>query len=294
MQKRTPVPQQGIVREVADSFRKATGLPLQFHQPGEYHVPDNDSIPPFCRLMAPSDRFCERCLRAHLALQDPEGIEARTAECFAGLTSSAVPVCSGSALLGFLHTGHASVERPPQCADPGRQCHFPGRGLRLACAGTCLKTPEITRNRYEGAVELLGLLAGRVAAAPQSLVPGGAYPAIDRAVEILRSDVTRDWSLTSIARQVGMHPGYFSERFHKHAGITFGNFLAGLRVERASHLLEFTSLSISDVAFASGFRSLSQFNRTFKKFAGKAPGELFRKGDKPGLRKPATHPSAMY
>jgi AraC-like DNA-binding protein len=275
MPNRFPTPQQGVVRQLAGSFQKATGLPLQFHQPGEYHVPEEDGIPPFCRLMARGSKTCERCRETHLALQDPQGREIRSAVCFAGLTSSAVPVRCGDSLLGFLHTGHASVERPARCAEPGKSCRLPGRSSRPGCAGACIRTPEMTGNRYEGAVEMLSLLADRVASSPVAVLPGGAYPAIERAVECLRADVTRHWSLTEIAKQVGMHPGYFSERFHQHVGVTFGRFLSGLRIERARHLLEFTSLPVSDVAFASGFRSLSQFNRTFKNLTGFAPGKMF-------------------
>lgn len=272
-----PAPQQRVVRQVASSFEKATGLPLQFHQPGEYHVPEEHSIPPFCRLMARGSKTCERCRETHLALQDPQGRETRSNVCFAGLTSSAIPVRSGDAVLGYLHTGHASVGKSARCGEPGGACRLPGRRSRTGCAGACVRTPEMSSERYEGAVELLSMLAGQVAASPVTALPGGAYPAIERALECLRADVTRDWTLGEIARQVGMHPGYFSERFHKHAGMTFGRFIAGLRVERAQQLLEFTSLPVSEVAFASGFRSLSQFNRTFKQITGCAPGSMFQR-----------------
>lgn len=273
MPSRFPAPQHGVVREVARSFYKATGLPLQFHQPGEFHVPEDESVTPFCRLMARGSKTCQRCIETHLALQDPK--EKKTAVCFAGLTSSAVPVRAGETLYGFLHTGHASVEHSARCAQPGKTCRLPGRGARASCAGACLRTPQMMHDRYEGAVELLAMLAERVASSPAAILPGGAYPAVERAIECMRADVLRDWSLTEMARHVGMHPGYFSERFHQHAGVTFGQFIAGLRIERARHLLEFTTLPISEIAFASGFRSLSQFNRTFKKFTGYAPGKMF-------------------
>lgn len=281
----SPVPRLGLVREVVQSFQKATGLPLQLHQPGEYHVGENEAIPPFCRLLAPSSRACERCIQTHLGLQDPKGLEPRTVVCFAGLTSSAVPVRAGGSLVGFFHTGHASVERPARCAEPGKNCRLSSRGSRSGCAGACHRTPQITRARYEGAVDLLCFLARQVATAPEHNVSANQYPAVDRAMEILRSDATRAWTLKEVSRRVGMHPGYFSERFHQCSGVTFGDFLAGLRVDRARHLLEFTSLSISDVAFSSGFRSLSQFNRTFKKFTGHSPTALrdlgFRKVTSP-------------
>jgi AraC-like DNA-binding protein len=70
-----------------------------------------------------------------------------------------------------------------------------------------------------------------------------------------------------------MHPSYFSEKFHDRTGETLTNFLAALRVNKARQLLAYTALPISEIAFASGFRSLSQFNRVYKKRTGHAPGE---------------------
>jgi AraC-like DNA-binding protein len=270
-----PSPPRAVVRRIAQSFHKATGLPLQFHQGGEFHVMDDATVPPFCRLMAKGSNSCVRCVEFHLSLQQGQKLEPQSAVCFSGLTSSAVPVRQGEKLLGFLHTGHASVERSARCAEPGRSCRLPGRGKSSRCAGACQRTLEISQDRYEGAVELLTHLAERVASAPELTLSETNYPAVDRAMALLRADVTRDWTLSGMARQVGMHPGYFSERFHQHAGVTFGKFLAGLRLERARHLLEFTSLPVSEVAFASGFRSISQFNRTFKNHTGKSPGTMF-------------------
>ena len=280
MSARFSLPQQGDIQQIAHSFQRATGLPMHFHPPGAYHVPEDALIPPFCRLLAQSSRSCESCRAAHLSLQDSMGRETRSAVCFAGLTSSAVPVRTGNTLLGFLHTGHANVEAAACCEAPGQNCRFLGTGKRRekpACAGACRKTPRIARERYEGAVELLGHLASHIAEASTVELPGGTYPAINRAVEMLRADITQDWKLSDIARQVGMHPGYFSERFHQHMGVNFIHFVAGLRIERACHLLEFTTLPVSDVAFACGFRSLSQFNRTFKKITGQAPGKMFHR-----------------
>lgn len=265
----TPPEPASFFEQFCRPFRQATGLPLQFHRPGEFSLGD-PLVPSFCRVMAQRSQACARCLETHLSLQDPAGRNARTGTCFAGLTSSAVPVCKGKVLLGYLHTGHARVERPPHCRGPQASCALPGR-KGLPCSGACRKTPAVSRERYEGALDLTHLLASQIGSLYELPAEGKPYPAVDRVVDLLRADPGRRWTLTDLARQAGMHPGYFSEKFHERTGQTLTQALAALRVERARELLNYSGLAISEIAFASGFRSLSQFNRVYKSVTGHAP-----------------------
>ena len=50
-------------------------------------------------------------------------------------------------------------------------------------------------------------------------------------------------------------------------GVNFVDYVARTRFEKACDLLRF-DLRISEIAFAVGFQSLSQFNRVFKKLSG--------------------------
>lgn len=52
-------------------------------------------------------------------------------------------------------------------------------------------------------------------------------------------------------------------------------YVARLRVEKAKNLLQSPKLRISEIAFAVGFQSLSQFNRTFHRIVG-APPRTYR------------------
>ena len=78
-------------------------------------------------------------------------------------------------------------------------------------------------------------------------------------------------SLTRVAEFVKICPTYLSERFKAVTGETFVGYVAHARLGRACELLENSSWRISDVAFASGFQSLSQFNRVFRKHYGESP-----------------------
>ncbi len=273
-----------LLRDFTNAYNRAVGMPVHFHEPGAFAVPQEPLMPAFCQVMAQRRRSCEHCLTTHLALQDSQGAQTRTGICFAGLTSSAVPVYGGGRVLGFLHTGHAYVDRPPQaCGEPGRGCLLPGRGAVSSgrrksrpCAGACRMTRQIGTMEYEGAVGLLTVFAAQLASIHVQQPEGATYPAIDHALRKIRQDPTQSWTLVDLSRQAGMHPAYFSAKFHAHTGKTLTDYLAALRVERAKHLLTYTGLPISEIAFSSGFSSISQFNRVYKKLNGHPPGEDHR------------------
>ena len=81
-------------------------------------------------------------------------------------------------------------------------------------------------------------------------------------------------SLIKLAKAVNTSPNYLSEKFKKVTGVNFVDYVARIRTEKARDLLEDVDLRISEIAFAVGFQSLSQFNRVFKKLLGKSPTEF--------------------
>ena len=76
------------------------------------------------------------------------------------------------------------------------------------------------------------------------------------------------------ARRASMTPASFSRFFHRSTGKTFTRFLQDVRLGSARRrLLEDVGSSISEIAFATGFGSLSTFNRLFLERHGISPRE---------------------
>lgn len=80
-------------------------------------------------------------------------------------------------------------------------------------------------------------------------------------------------SLTKVAGAVNISANHLSERFKQVTGVKFVEYIARIRFEKARGLLHAPNLPVSEIAFAVGFQSLSQFNRVFKKLSGKSPTE---------------------
>jgi len=86
-------------------------------------------------------------------------------------------------------------------------------------------------------------------------------------------------SLEEIADQVHMTVPAFCRYFKKISRKTFTKFVNEYRIVHASKLLAETSMSITDVAFESGYNNFSHFNKRFKEFTQKSPSE-YRKAFK--------------
>jgi AraC-like DNA-binding protein len=78
-------------------------------------------------------------------------------------------------------------------------------------------------------------------------------------------------SLTKVAKLVNISPNHLSDKFKEVTGVNFIDYIARTRTAKARALLANSNLRISEIAFAVGFQSLSQFNRVFKKLTGKSP-----------------------
>jgi transcriptional regulator GlxA family with amidase domain len=94
-----------------------------------------------------------------------------------------------------------------------------------------------------------------------------------KARKLIRDHSDGELSLTEVARSVNLSANYLSEKFKEVTGINFVRYIGQTRVARARDLLRNSNLRISEIAFAVGFQSLSQFNRVFKKLTRQSPTE---------------------
>jgi len=268
-------PKNELFRQFRTAFEGLTGLPLDVIAPGSFEIPEN--APDFCRIMGLATRTCEACHEAHSSLQAPGDGASRTAQCFAGMTSSSVPVKVRGKTLAYLQTGHVFLADGAGKNWKRLKQFIVRNGLDPDACEAALQAARTTdAARYESAIHLLEIFANQLSETLPTRSAEECYPAVEKALRMIRNDLEQDWTLTRVAGAVKMNASYFSDVFRKSTGETFSDCLARLRVERACKLLESSRLGIGEVGFASGFRSISQFNRTFKKVVGCVPGS-FRK-----------------
>ncbi len=83
-------------------------------------------------------------------------------------------------------------------------------------------------------------------------------------------------TLEEVAELAYMTSSSFSRYFKQHSNKTFSQLVSEVRIGHASKLLVEQDISISEVCFKSGFPTLSNFNRQFKRIHGLSPSEYRR------------------
>ena len=94
-----------------------------------------------------------------------------------------------------------------------------------------------------------------------------------RTRKLIHEHLGEKLALSWLARTVHISPTYLSEKFKEVTGENIVCYIARARVEQAKQLLSDGDRRVSEIAFAVGFQSLSQFNRVFKKFSGGSPSQ---------------------
>lgn len=95
-----------------------------------------------------------------------------------------------------------------------------------------------------------------------------------RAKDRMDSASHEAWPVRRLARVSGVSEAHFARSFKEAFGLPPHRYLLTRRIERAKTLLRDTELSITEIAFQTGWGSLGTFGRTFRDVTGESPGEF--------------------
>jgi AraC family L-rhamnose operon transcriptional activator RhaR len=127
--------------------------------------------------------------------------------------------------------------------------------------------PALHRPDIVGRLSLLfGQLGLAVAQARGELPgePGPAHPAVVQAMRLLEADLARDWTLTGLAAELHLAPGYLVRLFNAATGLPPMAYLGQLRAEHAAVLLLHSDEPVTSIGRAVGWPDQSSFARRFK------------------------------
>jgi len=83
-----------------------------------------------------------------------------------------------------------------------------------------------------------------------------------------------EWPVERLARVSGVSDAHFARSFKQAFGVPPHRYLLTRRIERATALLRDTDLSITEIAFGTGWESLGTFGRTFRDITGESPSAI--------------------
>jgi LacI family transcriptional regulator len=161
-------------------------------------------------------------------------------------------------------------------------------GDRLICENQPVPLSSVEhdqgRTGYEGAELLDRLMDGKAPPAKPVLIPprgitvrastdfiAAASPVLRRALEHIRANLAKPIGLSRIADEIGSSRATVARLFEHELGHSAGEEIMRQRIDMAKRLLKNDSLSVSEVAYRTGFCNPAYFTNTFRRETGITP-----------------------
>lgn len=159
--------------------------------------------------------------------------------------------------------------------------------LSPECAGQANRIFEQLTDESENGQDRVGHKAYLQALAEQLLIlilrqlspsqSATATTPVNKALGYVHDHFHEPISVADAAAVAGYTPNYFNACFRSQMGVPFGEYLRNMRLSYAENLLRASSLPVTEIAFESGFSSLSHFSRSFREKYGCAPQDYRKK-----------------
>jgi AraC-like DNA-binding protein len=122
--------------------------------------------------------------------------------------------------------------------------------------------------------DMAAMLAERLSATPsRAWMPTVRSEILRRALDITKENLNTTQSFDAVADAAGTTPRTLARRFADELGMTWRQAQRRLRMVLAIEQLSDHQATITEVAFATGYNSLSAFNAAFREFTGQTPSD---------------------
>jgi AraC-like DNA-binding protein len=163
-----------------------------------------------------------------------------------------------------------------------RGIEFEGDTAKIGASLIARMKTSVGLIRLAQLVELLGLLSKapkyRMLATPMFLnhfrfgTPT-ELQTLEMALKFIQQNFVDGIGLPQVAQSVGMSDSTFSRFFKVHTGNSFSDHILSLKMWAARKLLSEQTVPITEICYESGFKNISNFNRTFLRHANMTPSQ---------------------
>ena len=99
---------------------------------------------------------------------------------------------------------------------------------------------------------------------------------IGRSISLLHRDPSTNWTVESLANEIGLSRSAFSARFTSRVGESVMHYATRWKMNMAETWLKDEELTQAELANRLGYQSEAAFSRAFKRFMGVSPGKVRR------------------
>lgn len=94
---------------------------------------------------------------------------------------------------------------------------------------------------------------------------------INRCILYIKRHLYQKITVQEIADYLNLTPSYLSALFHRETGTKLTDYIQQQKVEEAKIMIQYTANSLTTIASALGYSSLSHFSNVFHKYTGMSP-----------------------
>lgn len=109
---------------------------------------------------------------------------------------------------------------------------------------------------------------------------GGHSSVVQDVIRDIQEGYCGDITLKALADKYYISDSWLSVQLKERLGMSFPNYLASMRIQRAKELMGDEGLSLEMIAKEVGFKDYFYFNKVFKKVEGMAPSKFRKMGKK--------------
>lgn len=96
---------------------------------------------------------------------------------------------------------------------------------------------------------------------------------IDKIIRYIQLNYSSEITLENLSSYTHLSREYLSRYFKKITGKNISVYISEIRIERAKYMLRTTKFRINDICYLCGYKSYSNFQKSFKKIVGISAGE---------------------
>ena len=232
----------------------------------------------FCSVMLDTDVCKNRCTEHTLDLSRRIDQQAVTASCEANIATTLIPINTKVGTGAYLRSGQ--VRTGEKGIDPDFLAKVSevlpphvGKDVLLSFE----KAKVYSKDEYLSQLTLLGAfalqladLANNILAKPSQSLGG----IVNVTKQYIHEKLSEKISLDELANNANVTNSYLCKQFKKSTGLTVVEYINRHRIELAKELLTSRNVRVIEIAYETGFQSLSQFNRSFQRYTGQSPTEF--------------------
>lgn len=272
------------------AFERVTAQTLSLFHPDVISTPAAEASRcknEFCSTLLDTSVCNPSCIQQTIDLSKRIDNQAHSARCEGNITTTLIPVKAARQTVAYLRSGQV---RTTEHEINETFIQKLKDNLPPQVARDILKKFEeqktFTKEEYHSQLTLLGAFALQLSDLADTLVRNTQNTApsgiVDTTKRFIHERLSEKIELASLAENVNVTSSYLCRQFKKTTGLTIVEYINRHRIEKAKELLTRRNSRVIEIAYETGFQSLSQFNRSFQRYAGQSPTE-FKNHETPAL-----------